>query len=95
MTTPIQAEINAAIERLKEFINAGYWANAYVNPGYYVTEDLKTLLNIAKEVEQLRKHYEQVVSTFHHMHINNQKDDACAKCGLDLRHEVHLVYEGK
>lgn len=25
-----------------------------------------------------------------HTHVNNGQDDACAKCGLDLRNPVHL-----
>ena len=25
-----------------------------------------------------------------HVHVNNGKDDACLKCGLDLRNEIHI-----
>lgn len=91
MTTPTQAEINAAIELVTHWSKTGQ----FPSESGLLFDKIKIVLATAKEVEHLRKDYEQMVSTFHHMHINNQKDDACEKCGLDLRHEVHLVYEGK
>jgi len=37
----------------------------------------------ADEIDQLRK-------AFSHYHQSNGKDDACKKCGLDLRNKIHF-----
>lgn len=38
---------------------------------------------------RLETELEQVLQAFRHCHVNNGADDACKKCGLDLRHEIH------
>ena len=42
----------------------------------------------ADEIDSLRK-------TFAHYHVSNGKDDACKKCGLDLRNPIHCSEKKK
>ncbi len=37
----------------------------------------------------LEERVARLETAFRHMHVNNQCDDACAKCGLDLRDAIH------
>lgn len=39
-------------------------------------------------LESLNRYVERLMPK-PHTHVNNQKDDACAVCGHDLRHPVH------
>lgn len=50
MTTPTQAEINAAIARVEYYCEGSCWT-----PSALRQEDIAFLVSIAKEVEQLRK----------------------------------------
>jgi len=38
--------------------------------------------NVGIEITRLRQ-------TFGHYHVNNHENDACHKCALDLRDEIH------
>lgn len=57
---------------------------------YGFTEDAKTW---RKSPEQLAMEQEHAawLKTFRHIHVNNGTDDACARCGLDLRNRIHFV----
>lgn len=48
-------------------------------------EDPKAVEIIGK----LQSELNEVLATFKHRHVNNGENDACKKCGLDLRHEIH------
>ncbi len=41
------------------------------------------------KIAQLEAENEALREAFSHIHVNNQEDDACKECGLDLRHPVH------
>ncbi len=46
----------------------------------------------ADEIEQLRDRVRMLEVDFGHYHVNNDKDDGCAKCGRDLRDSVHFRF---
>jgi len=41
------------------------------------------------EIERVMLVNAQLTEKFRHIHIDNGVDDSCAKCGLDIRNEVH------
>jgi len=58
-----------------------------------VSDHLAVILNALNDklagIEQRQSEYDDLFKIAVHTHVNNQKDDACAKCGLDLWHIVH------
>ena len=44
--------------------------------------------DVCREIERDKN---QLLMAFAHRHDNNGTDDACARCGLDLRNPVHAV----
>ena len=43
-----------------------------------------------KRSEKFEAAAEELKNVFKHMHVNNNEDDRCKKCGLDLFHKIHL-----
>jgi hypothetical protein len=50
---------------------------------------LEALSDKLAGIEERQADYNDLFRIAVHTHVNNQKDDTCAKCGLDLRHIVH------
>ena len=49
---------------------------------YYPRSAVELFMDALSEIERLE-------SAFRHVHINNHVDDACKRCGLDIRSGVH------
>lgn len=58
-------------------------------------KEIETQSQFRLELETLRKDNARYLSAFRHRHVNNghNQDDSCAKCGLDLRDEIHFSKE--
>jgi hypothetical protein len=41
------------------------------------------------DTDQRNDGWERRFKEFSHMHVDNGKDDTCAYCGFDIRHELH------
>lgn len=46
---------------------------------------------VIARIHELERRVIQLETRFIHYHENNKIDDACAKCGLDLRDSVHVM----
>ena len=44
------------------------------------------------KISELEAENALLLKTFRHTHVNNQKNDGCKKCGLDLRHPIHTRF---
>jgi len=44
---------------------------------------------LTKDVAKAEAEIEALREAFSHTHVNNQEDDACKECGLDLRNAIH------
>ena len=55
-----------------------------------VLDSYRYNLNVwASESMEYYRRVEELENTFKHMHANNGENDACKKCGLDLRDPIH------
>jgi len=44
---------------------------------------------LESEIERLNGELTKIRNAFMHVHENNESDDTCKKCGLDLRNPIH------
>lgn len=62
----------------------------FLKPGNLVWELRTEIERLRKVVRDYEKDVEGYFNAFCHFHANNQVDDVCARCGLDLRDPIHL-----
>ncbi len=62
--------------------------NSTASEAAYV-KALRDWLKMDEESKRLREQVGMLVTAFQHIHVRSDNGDVCAKCGLDLRNEIH------